>query len=156
MNETRLEMASSFNSSILPVPPLQQLSAAKKAELNHELCSDLDTSLIDVTAQSLRKLSNVAIGLMFLLVFLVWLAMAIWEWRKWKALKETVELVEHEWERDGRRDAWRAVAIVEHPVLEQYGSPVLARIAPQRRRNTNIRWYRKSPSSSSRSCADVG
>ena len=144
INETRIEMAASFNSSILPVPPLSQLSASKADQLNTELCSDLDTSLIDDTARALHKLSNVAIGLMFLLLFLVWATLVFWEWRRWRALKDAVETIEEEWERDGRKDAWRCVAVVENPVLEKYGSPVLTRLAPSRRTRTNLRWYSMS------------
>ena len=144
INETRLEMAASFNSSILPVPSLAQLAATKESELNQELCSDLDTSLIDDTANALHKLSNVAIGLMFLLLFLIWAAMCFWEWRRWKALKDTVETIEDEWKDEGRSDAWRAVAVVENPVLEKYGSPILRRLSPKTRTRTNMRWYRES------------
>lgn len=141
INETRIEMAASFNSTILPVPPLSQLAGSKSAQLNQELCSDLDTSLVDDTANALHKLSNVAIGLMFLLLFLVWAAMSIWEWRRWRALKDTVETIEDEWQREGRSDAWRAVAVVENPVLEKYGSPILRRLSRDENRRTNIRWY---------------
>jgi len=143
INETRIEMAASFNSTILPVPLLSQLSASKANELNTELCSDLDTSLIDDTANALHKLSNVAISLMFLVLFLVWAAMCFWEWRRWRALKDTVETIEEEWQRKGKKDAWRAVAIVENPILEKYGSPILRRLAPHQRRRTNMRWYRE-------------
>ena len=144
INETRIEMAASFNSSILPVPSLSSLSASKSNELNSELCGDLDTSLIDDTAKALHKLSNVAIGLMFLLLFLVWAAMCFWEWRKWRALQDTVELVEDEWKREGTRDAWRVVAVVEHPIAEKYGSPVLHRMTSNPRTRANLRWYSKS------------
>lgn len=143
INETRLEMAASFNSTILPVPSLSSLSAAKSDELNQELCSDLDTSLIDDTARALHKLSNVAIGLMFLLLFLVWAAMVIREWRRWRALKDVVEAVEDEWKHDDQKDAWRIVAIVENPVLEKYGTPILNRVAPNKQTRTNLRWYSK-------------
>jgi hypothetical protein len=144
INETRLEMAASFNLSILPVPALSSLSASKADELNQELCSDLDTSLIDDTAKALHKLSNVAIGLMFLLLFLVWGAMVFWEWRRWRALKDSVDMIEDEWKQDGSKDAWRVVAIVENPMLEKYGSPVLHRLAPNRRTRTNLRWFSKA------------
>ena len=143
INETRIEMAASFNSTILPVPSLSHLSASKSSELNQELCSDLDTSLIDDTANALHKLSNIAIGLMFLLLFLVWAAMCFWEWRRWRALEDTVATIEEEWQREGKSDAWRAVAVVENPVLEKFGSPILRRLTPNQRRRTNLRWYRK-------------
>ena len=144
INETRLEMASSFNSSILPVPPLSQLSAAHANDLSTELCGDLDTSLIDDTANALHKLSNVAIGLMFLLLFLVWGALCIWEWKRWKVMKDMVETVEDEWKRDnGKKDAWRVVAIVEHPMLEKYGTTILHRITRNPDTRSNLRWYSK-------------
>ncbi|WVQ74452.1 hypothetical protein IAR50_004053 [Cryptococcus sp. DSM 104548] len=141
INSTRLEMAASFNSSILPVPSLSTLSASSGNDLSNDLCSDLDTSLIDDTAKALHKLSSVAIGLMFLLLFLVWAALAIWEWRRWKIMKDTVEAIEEEWQRDGRSDAWRMVAIVEHPVLEHYSSCVLNRVSKKPRTRSNIRWF---------------
>jgi len=141
INETRIEMAASFNSSILPVPSLSQLSATKDDELNQELCSDLDTSLIDDTANALHKLSNMALGLMFLLLFLIWAAMCFWEWRRWRALKDTVETIEEEWNDEGKSDAWRAVAVVENPVLEKYGSTILRRLSSRARTRTNMRWY---------------
>ncbi|ODN97311.1 plasma membrane fusion protein PRM1 [Cryptococcus wingfieldii CBS 7118] len=141
INSTRLEMAASFNSSILPVPSLSSLSASSGNDLSNELCSDLDTSLIDDTAKALHKLSSIAIGLMFLLLFLVWAALAIWEWRKWKIMKDTVETIQEEWQHDGRSDAWRMVAIVEHPVLERYSSHVLNRVSKSPRTRTNIRWF---------------
>ncbi|WWD21193.1 hypothetical protein CI109_105677 [Kwoniella shandongensis] len=141
INSTRLEMAASFNSSLLPVPSLSSLAASDANDLNNDLCTGLDTSLIDDTAKALHKLSSVAIGLMFLLLFLVWAALAIWEWRKWRTLRNTVETVEEEWRREGQADAWRMVAIVEHPVLEKYSSGVIARVAPKPRTRTNIRWF---------------
>jgi hypothetical protein len=143
INSTRLEMAASFNSSILSVPSLSTLAASDTSTLENELCGDLDTSLIDDTANALHKLSTIAIGLMFLLLVLVWAALCVWEWRRWRALKNTVDTVEAEWRRDGPRDAWRTVAIVEHPILERYGSPILNRIAPAERTRRNIRWYRE-------------
>lgn len=143
MNNTRLEMAASFNSSILPVPSLSSLSAQNAHDLSNTLCSGLDTSLVDDTAQALHKLANIAIGLMFLILFLVWGALLYWEWRRWRAMKETVNVVEEEWARNGARDAWRVVAIVEHPVLERYGGVVLQRLAQNETTRTNIRWYRE-------------
>lgn len=141
MNATRLEMAAEFNSSLLPVPSLASLSANEAASMEKELCSGLDTSLIDDTANALHRLSNVAIGLMFLLLFLVWAALMFWEWRRWKATRDTVDAVEVEWAREGRTDAWRVVSIVEHPMLERYGSPILRRVTRSDRTRTNIRWY---------------
>lgn len=141
INETRLEMAASFNSSILPVPSLNQLSANKANAFQDDLCGDLDTSLIDDTAKALRKLSNISIGLMFLLLFLLWATLIVWEWRRWRAMKETVEAVEDEWRREGIQDAWRVVAIVEHPVIEKYGTGLLHRATQNPRTRTNIRWF---------------
>jgi hypothetical protein len=141
INETRLEMAASFNSSILPVPSLNQLSANKANAFQDDLCGDLDTSLIDDTAKALRKLSNISIGLMFLLLFLLWATLIVWEWRRWRAMKETVEAVEDEWRREGTQDAWRVVAIVEHPVIEKYGTGLLHRATQNPRTRTNIRWF---------------
>ncbi len=141
INKARLEMAASFNSSILPIPSLTSLAANKANDLSNDLCSGLDTSLIDDTAKALHKLSNVAIGLMFLILFLVWAALCVWEWRRWRAMKSTVEEVEAEWRIEGTRDPWRVVAIVEHPVLERHGSAVLERIAPANRTRTNLRWF---------------
>ncbi|OWZ74261.1 plasma membrane fusion protein PRM1 [Cryptococcus neoformans] len=141
INSTRLEMAASFNSSILPVPSLSSLSANSTQDLSHDLCSDLDTSLIDDTAKALHKLSSIAIGLMFLLLFLVWAVLAVWEWRKWKLMKDTVDAIEEEWDRDGKSDAWRMVAIVEHPVLERYSGNFLGKITKLPRTRTNLRWF---------------
>jgi len=143
INDTRLEMAASFNSSILPVPPLSSLAASNAQDLSNELCSNLDASLIDDTAKALQKLSIVAIGLMLFLLFAVWAALCIWEWRRWKALKDTVDEVEVELQREGMKDPWRMVAIVEHPVLERYGSAGLTMLAPAKRTRTNLRWLRK-------------
>lgn len=143
INSTRLEMAASFNSSILPVPSLSSLSAYGADDLSKELCSDLDTSLIDDTAKALHRLSSIAIGLMFLLLFLVWATLAIWEWRKWKLMKDTIDSIEQEWHRDGKSDAWRMVAIVEHPMLERYSGTFLGKIAKTPHMRTNIRWFCK-------------
>lgn len=143
INSTRLEMAASFNSSILPVPSLSSLSAYGADDLSKELCSDLDTSLIDDAAKALHRLSSIAIGLMFLLLFLVWATLAIWEWRKWKLMKDTIDSIEQEWHRDGKSDAWRMVAIVEHPMLERYSGTFLGKIAKTPRMRTNIRWFCK-------------
>lgn len=143
INSTRLEMAASFNSSILPVPSLSSLSANSTQDLSNDLCSDLDTSLIDDTAKALHKLSSIAIGLMFLLLFLVWAVLAVWEWRKWKLMKDTVDAIEEEWDRDGKSDAWRMVAIVEHPVLERYSGNFLGKITKLPRTRTNLRWFCK-------------
>ncbi|ORX39271.1 hypothetical protein BD324DRAFT_598625 [Kockovaella imperatae] len=140
INETRIEIAASFNASALPVPSLRQLSADGTASLREQLCGDLDTSLIDETANALHKLSTVAIGLMFLFLVLIWALLFFWEWRKWTALKDTVETLEYEWQRD-KRDPWRAVAIVEHPMLERYGGRVFDRFRTGRTAETNLRWY---------------
>ena len=142
INQTRLEISASFKSSILPVPSIKALSANDANGLNNDLCTGLDTSLIDDTAKALHELSNVVIGLMFLLLVLVWLALCVWEWKRWTALKTTVDEVEAEYLRAGTTDPWRVVTIVEHPVLERYGSAILSRIAPART-TMNIRWFRK-------------
>ncbi|WWD06927.1 hypothetical protein V865_005024 [Kwoniella europaea PYCC6329] len=141
INETRIEMAANFNSSMSPVPSLPQLSANTANDLQNDLCTDLDTSLIDDTAQALHKLSTVAIGLMFLLLFAIWAALAIWEWRKWRMMKNAVEAVEDEWRRENTVDAWRVVAIVENPVLEKYSSGLLGRVTKSSRTRTNLRWF---------------
>lgn len=150
INETRLELASSFNSSLLPTPSLASLSAQNAQQLEQELCSNIDTSLVDNVATSLRKLSDISIGVMIGVLILVWLALCIWEWRRWKTMKDTVDLVEHEWARDNyqMRDgnqAWRVVSIVENLMIEKYGSPVLRRLWSSDRARTNVRWYCKSP-----------
>ncbi|WRT69250.1 uncharacterized protein IL334_006234 [Kwoniella shivajii] len=141
INETRIEIASSFNSSLLPVPSLSSLSANKANDLQTDLCTNLDTSLIDDTAKALHRLSNIAIGLMFLLLFCIWAALVIWEWRKWGVMKNTVEAVEDEWRRENNVDAWRMVAIVENPMLEKYSSNILERMAPSNRMRRNLRWF---------------
>lgn len=141
MNETRLELASSFNSSILPTPPMSALSAENAREMELSLCGDLDTSIVDDTAKALNKLSTVAIGLMFVLLVACWLALCGWEWYRWKCLNDTVETMEDEWKAEGQRDGWRAVAVVENPVLERYGSPILRRMARKERTRRNTRWY---------------
>ena len=144
INNTRLEIAASFNSSILPIPSLTSFAATDANSLDNELCSGLDTSLIDDTANALHKLSNVAIGLMFFLLFMVWAALCFWEWNRWRTMQSTIDAVEDEWKRNNSRDAWRMVAIVEHPVLEKYGSRILERLTPATRTRTNIRWLRNS------------
>ncbi|WVW79544.1 hypothetical protein I302_101513 [Kwoniella bestiolae CBS 10118] len=141
INETRIEMAANFNSSMLPVPSLSQLSMNHANDLQNDLCTDLDTSLIDDTAKALHKLSNVAIGLMFLLLFAIWAALAIWEWRKWRTMKNAVEAVEDEWRRENTVDAWRMVSIVENPMLEKYSGSILGRVTKSNRTRTNLRWF---------------
>lgn len=145
INETRLELAASLNSSILPTPPLTSLSAQQANDMERELCSDLDTSVIDDTAQALHKMSTIAIGLMFLVLFLCWAALCIWEWRRYKAMQQAAEEIEREWEREKTMDVYRVVAIVENPVLEHYGSRVLERVAPNQRTRMNLRWYSECP-----------
>ncbi|EIW65808.1 hypothetical protein TREMEDRAFT_35889 [Tremella mesenterica DSM 1558] len=140
INASRIEMAASFNSSILPVPSLQSLSAQDSKSLSDSLCNGLDTSLIDDTANALHKLSSVAIGLMFLLLFLAWAALCVWEWHRWKVMKDTVDAVQQQWDR-GQRNAWRMVAVVEHPVLDKYSSRVLDRFFHTERTKNNLRWF---------------
>lgn len=147
-------MAASFNSSILPVPSLSFLSAYSADDLSKELCSDLDTSLIDDTAKALHRISSIAIDLMFLLLFLVWATLAIWEWRKWKLMKDTIHGIEQELHREGESDAWRMVAIVEHPVLERYSGTFLGKIAKTPRMRTNFRWFCKYHSFSNNCSTD--
>ena len=60
-------------------------------------------------------------------------------------LKMVVDEMEVEWQREGIRDAWTTVAIVEHPMLERYGNPVLQRVAPAQGTRRNLRWLRKYP-----------
>lgn len=148
INETRFELAASLNSSILPTPPLASLSAQQANDLTNELCSDLDTSVIDDTAKALHHMSSVAIGLMFLILFLCWAALCIWEWRRYRAMRQAAEEIEREWERENTMDVYRVVAIVENPVLEHYGSRVLERVAPNQRTRVNLRWYSESCSPS--------
>ena len=136
-------MVASFNSSILPVPSLASFAATNSQDLSNELCSDLDTSLIDDTAKALNHLSNVAIELMFFVLILVWAALCVWQWKRWRALKQIVDEMEKEWQREGIRDAWTTVAIVEHPVLERYGNSVLERVVPAQEIRRNLRWLCK-------------
>ena len=140
INTTRLEMAASFNESILPTVSLQSLAASDSSSLQNELCNGLDTSLIDDTANALHKLSNVALGLMFFLLFLCWAALCVWEWYRWRAMTQTVEAVQTEMDR-GQTSAWRMVAVVEHPMLERYGTRILDRFTRQERTRNNIRWF---------------
>jgi len=141
INETRLELAASLNASILPTPPLSSLSAKYADDMTNVLCSDLDTSIIDDTAKALHHMSSVAIGLMFLALFICWAVLCIWEWRRYRAMKLAAEEVEREWEREKNIDVYRMIAIVEDPVLERYGSMVLQRVAPKPRTRMNLRWY---------------
>ena len=141
INETTHELAADFNSSILPVPSLESVQAARAAQPDY--CASLDTSIIDDTARSIKHLSNVAIGLMFLVIFLVWLALALWEWWKFKQMKERVQEVEQEWEHGELRDGWRMVAVVEHPLLERYTSKSVKKLARSERGQTNWRWFRE-------------
>jgi len=145
INETRLELAASLNASILPTPPLSSLSAQYADEMTNELCSDLDTSIIDDTAKGLHHMSSVAIGLMFLALFICWAVLCTWEWRRYRKL--AAEEIEREWEREKNVDVYRMIAIVENPVLERYGSIVLQRVAPRPRTRMNLRWYSKCPPS---------
>jgi hypothetical protein len=144
INETRIELAASLNTSILPPPPLSSLSAQNANDMTNQLCSDLDTSIIDDTAKALHHMSTVAIGLMFLALFVCWAALCIWEWRRYRAMRIAAEEIEREWEREKTMDVYRMVAIVENPVLERYGSAVLQRVAPKARTRMNLRWYSKS------------
>ena len=150
INTTRLEIAASFNSSVLPIPTLSALSASNANDLSNELCSGLDTSLIDGTASALNKLANTAIGLMFLVLILVWAGLCVWEWRRWRAMTRIIALVEDEWVRHGGKDAWRVVSVVEHPMLERCGSRIVDRLAEDDRARTNVRWYREYRASTQR------
>ena len=141
MNSTRLELASSFNSSLLPTPPMSALSTESARQMEDQLCGNLDTSLVDNTAQALGKLSSIAIGLMCLMLFICWALLVGWEWYRWRCLKDSVETVQSEWKEEGRADAWRAVAVIENPMLEKYGSPALRRLARKERTRRNARWY---------------
>lgn len=140
INETTHELAAGFNSSLLPVPTLESIQAAKAGQPDY--CTSLDTSIIDDTAKSIKHLSNVAIGLMFLVIFLVWLTLAIWEWWKFRMMRSQVEAVEQEWQRSGKAgDGWKMVAIVEHPMLERYATGAVQRLASSDRGRRNWRWF---------------
>jgi len=89
----------------------------------------------------------VAIGLMFLALFICWAVLCTWEWRRYRAMKLAAEEIEREWEREKNVDVYRMIAIVENPVLERYGSIVLQRVAPRPRTRMNLRWYSKCPPS---------
>ncbi|WVO15350.1 hypothetical protein L204_103006 [Cryptococcus depauperatus] len=140
INSTRLEMAASFNSSILPVPSLSSLAADDANNISNDLCTGLDTSLIDDTANALHKLSNVAISLTFLLLFAIWATLAFWQWQKWKAMRSAVEAIEEEWQREGFSDPQRVIAIIEHPMLEKYSGRFLGKITKNKNTRMNLRW----------------
>ncbi len=141
MNATRLEMAAEFNSSLLPVPSLASLSANEAASMEKELCfrigHELDRRYRECAQPPVQRRDRA----LFLLLFLVWAALMFWEWRRWKAMRDTVDAVEAEWAREGPTDAWRVVSIVEHPVFERYGAPIIRRVTRINRTRTNIRWY---------------
>ncbi|KAL7421046.1 plasma membrane fusion protein prm1 [Cryptotrichosporon argae] len=141
INATRLEIAASFNSSILPVPSLSLLSTSDASNFRNDLCGELDTGLIDDTAKALHKLGTVAIALMFLVLVLVWGTLAFWEYRRWRALQGTVEMVQTEWDRGAARDPWTVVAIVEHPILEKYVGPIINKVGRTNRMRSNLRWF---------------
>jgi hypothetical protein len=144
INETRIELAASLNTSILPTPALASLSRQHAMDMERELCSDLDTSVIDDTAKALHKMSTVAIGLMFLMLFFCWAVLCVWEWRRYRAMQQAAEEIEREWREEKTMDVYRVVAIVENPVLEHYGSKILERVAPNERARLNLRWYSES------------
>ncbi|WOO78570.1 Plasma membrane fusion protein PRM1 [Vanrija pseudolonga] len=141
INVTRHEIAAQINDSILPTPSLHSLGAGNAAQLQAELCNNVDTSLIDDTAKALHTLGTTAIALMILLIILGWCVLAFWEWRRWHCMKQSVEAVETELATHGSTDAWMVVSAVEHPVIYRYGVPVLRRVAPTPRLRANLRWF---------------
>ncbi|TXT09106.1 hypothetical protein VHUM_02580 [Vanrija humicola] len=140
INVTRHEIAAQINDSILPTPSLHSLGAGNAAQLQAELCSNVDTSLIDDTAKALHTLGTTAIALMILLIILGWCVLAFWEWQRWRCMKQSVEAVQTELASHGAPDAWMVVSAVEHPVLYRYGVPVLRKVAPTPRLRANLRW----------------
>lgn len=141
INVTRHEIATQINDSILPTPSLHSLGAGNAAQLQAELCNNVDTSLIDDTAKALHTLGTTAIALMILLIILGWCVLAFWEWRRWHCMKQSVEAVQTELATHGSTDAWMLVSAVEHPVIYRYGVPVLRRVAPTPRLSANLRWF---------------
>ncbi|KAL1407522.1 plasma membrane fusion protein prm1 [Vanrija albida] len=139
INVTRHEIAAQINDSILPTPSLSSLSGGNGAQLQSELCTNIDTSLIDDTAKSLHTLGTTAIALMILLIIIGWCVLAFWEWQRWRCLKQSVEAVETELA-NGSTDAWMVVSAVEHPFMYRFGVPVLRRVAPTPRLRANLRW----------------
>lgn len=148
INETRHELAATLNEAALPVPSLKSLGAESTAELNQSLCQDLDTSFIDDAAKSLYNLATVAIIAMALVVLGGYAFLMFVQWRRWKALQETVELLEEEWRLRAERhpgsipDAWATVAVVENPIIEGTLHKVykILRLDPTQRTRTNMRW----------------
>ena len=145
INTTRLEIAATLNDSIYPVPSLSSLSDNNTKSLQDQLCSDMDTSLIDDTAKALYNLGTVAIWGMVVAVLVAWAVLAFWQWRRWKALKDTVEVVESEMvaqqAQQRRYNPWTVVAVVEHPVLERYSRPVFNKLDLAPRTRNNVRWF---------------
>lgn len=137
INQTRFNITSGLNESMLPVPPLQQLGAQRGDTLAKELCSDLDTSVIDRTARALYKLGTAGIVALCLVVVLGFAVLAFWQWMEWRAIKASVELVES----SGVRDPWAIVAMVQHPMMEQRVQPMLDRWNLQPRTRNNLRWF---------------
>lgn len=142
INSTRLEIAAGINESMYPVPSLKSLSSHNVQSLQDELCGDINTGFIDDTAKALYNLGTVAIGVMICVLLLGWCLLSFWQWQRWRALRGTVEAVESEWASTRERpDAWTVVAVVEHPVMERWGRPVLDKLRVAPRTRSNLRWF---------------
>lgn len=136
INATRLQIAANLNDSIFPPPSLQQLNAQDASALQKELCSDLDTSVIDNTAKALYNLGTAGIVALCLIVVAGFAILAFWQWMEWKAIKAAVENIEN----TPNSSPWTIVAVIENPVAEQRVRPVLDRLDISPRARDNARW----------------
>lgn len=147
LNATMLNLTSTFNSSVLPVPEYpsrQYASLAASNSTSSDLCAGVDTGFLDDVANNLARLVKISIGLVVLAAFLAWLAFMTWEWWVWKKMGEQAEQVATTVAREGRVNGWQVVHIVEHPVLERYMASVLPRLSRRRQIQDNWRWLCES------------
>lgn len=145
LNATMLNLTSTFNASVLPVPEYPSRSYANLAASNStssDLCAGVDTGFLDDVAHDLGRLVKISIGLVILAAFIAWLAFKYWVWKKTGEQAEQVEMTAA---KEGRVDGWQIVHIVEHPVLERYMGPALPRLSRRWQVQDNWRWFCESP-----------
>ncbi|TFY54366.1 hypothetical protein EVJ58_g8908, partial [Rhodofomes roseus] len=95
-----------FDRAVLPVPQQNALS----------FCDDMDTSWVDDVGTDLVKVAHIGIIILIVLALLLVGANCLFEWYKWRCLKNHLQYT---------RDAWTSDPTAYHGGVSKFGTPLV-------------------------------